>query len=121
MTTADVVWVELDVFSGRPNPTWALTPDQVRALLAHVARLEPASPCSSSRDQLGYRGVTAYNLPQLRRARVSGGCVELSTEPTTWWIDRDQAVERWLIGTGRSVEQASLIDGLLAEFGEPRS
>ena len=49
--------VELDAFSGRPNPRWRLTDSEVAALARLIADLEPA-PGDPSPDPpgLGYRG-----------------------------------------------------------------
>lgn len=53
----------IDVFSGRPAPQWALTPDETEQLMFILADLQPVSPAPALGD-LGYRGISA---------RLSGG------------------------------------------------
>src|SRR5262245_12000975 len=49
--------VELDAFSGRPNPQWRLTESEGAALARLIADLEPAATGSPSDPPgLGYRG-----------------------------------------------------------------
>lgn len=47
--------VELDVFSGRPNPTWTLSEKESTELLNLLKSL-PAAKESNEEDGLGYRG-----------------------------------------------------------------
>jgi hypothetical protein len=49
--------VELDVFSGRPNPRWVLTPAESRQLTGRVRDgTAPVVPVSMDAGNLGYRG-----------------------------------------------------------------
>lgn len=52
--------VELDVFSGRPNPTWSLSAEQIRELLEAFRDLPPADQ-PSPENGLGYRGFLLSN------------------------------------------------------------
>lgn len=52
--------VELDVFSGRPNPTWSLSAEQSMELLAAFQDLPPADK-PSLENGLGYRGFLLWN------------------------------------------------------------
>lgn len=45
------------LFSGRPDPEWAVTGDHVTRLAEIWAALKPAAPRSDSAPKLGYRGV----------------------------------------------------------------
>lgn len=47
--------VTLDIFSGRPNPTWQLTREQTENLLVIVKKLPDCDP-GDLFDGLGYRG-----------------------------------------------------------------
>jgi hypothetical protein len=62
--------VELDVFSGMPNPTWLLTPQQEKTLY-DLLRAEPsqvsAARSTSTRLGLGYRGLI------VRRVKTDDG------------------------------------------------
>src|SRR5437762_3330938 len=48
--------VELDAFSGRPNPEWQLTDQQSAEFLLRLRSLKPRGGPSISFDVLGYRG-----------------------------------------------------------------
>ncbi len=53
--------VELNIFSGRPNPRWHLTgPQEVSfwGVLSRIIRRPSVQPAESLPDGLGYRGLT---------------------------------------------------------------
>ncbi len=52
--------VELDVFSGRPNPTWNLSAKQTEELLKAFQDL-PLADKPSQEGGLGYRGFIIFN------------------------------------------------------------
>ena len=61
--------VTLDVFSGRPNPSWELPDHDADSVVERfAARATPAAPPAPPR--LGYRGyvVDARSIPKVRRA-----------------------------------------------------
>jgi hypothetical protein len=81
--------VELDIFSGRPNPTWILTDAETESV---VERLDGA-PRLSATDMpghLGYRGfvvrVTQGSDTRVTRIPANSG---------------DRELERWLLNTGK--------------------
>lgn len=51
----DAATVELDIYSGRPNPSWPLSQADLRALAAILQGLEPTRD-QAPPDGLGYRG-----------------------------------------------------------------
>jgi hypothetical protein len=53
--------VELDIFSGRPNPRWELSPPEVRSLRSLQRFLRPTSTAPFEPPGLGYRGF-GYQL-----------------------------------------------------------
>ena len=57
---SDVV-VELDAFSGRPNPSWTLTRDDASSLARHVADATPRSRRDLPAQGLGFRGFAVRN------------------------------------------------------------
>lgn len=96
--------VELDVFSGRPNPAWALTSAEAEEFERRLAAL-PRSPARELSTGLGYRGlvVRVEDDAGTRLIRVQSGCVEIAAAGSTVYaIDEGRALERWLIGTGRT-------------------
>jgi hypothetical protein len=48
--------IDVDLFSGRPNPGWELSPEQARIVRELVARLTPSPTPREAYDGLGYRG-----------------------------------------------------------------
>ena len=94
---APVTEVELDVFSGRPNPKWTMTEKSV-AIWQQVE----ASPSAESLDEpnhLGYRGFV------LRRgtteARVYNGWIWVREHGGTRTLRDSSRIETALIGAAR--------------------
>ncbi len=97
------ILVELDIFSGRPNPTWLLTTAEAESFGRRLAALRRSSPCEIS-SRLGYRGliVDVAHGTQARLVRVQSGCVQIVEDDTTAHAhDEERELERWLIETGR--------------------
>jgi hypothetical protein len=95
--------VELDIFSGMPNPTWVLTPAEEESLARRLAVLPPTSPSEPS-GRLGYRGliVKPANGTETPLIRVQSGSVHITEGETTIHArDEGRELERWLIETGR--------------------
>jgi hypothetical protein len=55
----DQVEVQIDVFSGRPNPCWTLRGESVRALEQALGSLQPDS--ARQPPGLGYRGMVVVS------------------------------------------------------------
>jgi len=97
--------VTVDVYSGRPNPTWEISPsenEQVRAMLARL--IGPTT--ATYPDWLGYRGVIieggVIQENAWDRARIGGGVIVEQGELGTRTIaDPDRALERQLLLTGQ--------------------
>ncbi|MCA8882118.1 MAG: hypothetical protein KDA73_19670 [Rhodobacteraceae bacterium] len=91
--------VELDLFSGRPNPGWTLTAAEGAELEAMTASLPIMVKPPPRFDGLGYRGIVVrkpadpgWSLVAFRdtvRVRSEKGS-EVRADP-------DAAVERWLL------------------------
>ena len=84
--------VELDIFSGRPNPRWELDERTARRLKEVHRSLRPAATSAAAKLDLGYRGF-AYEVDEkpwrALDGRVFGGDATLE--------DPDRMVERLLI------------------------
>ena len=96
------VVVELDIFSGMPNPTWVLTDAEAAKFLRQL----DAQPRASAREEagnLGYRGfiVEVTQGAAHRKIRVQKGTVHSSTGGTSAYTrDEGREMERWLLETG---------------------
>ena len=107
-----VVEIELDVFSGRPNPTWRLSEEDSRQLLALLDDLPPAPPLPPG--ALGYRGFVIHrpraagaSVPALR---VFAGTVEIDSQPHADL----RGAEAWLMRSAREQGWAAVVDSIPA-------
>ena len=93
--------VELDVYSGRPNPEWSLsTTDDQR--FADLLSKAPAARSSELASPLGYRGFIVMDRSGTT-TRVLDGVIEVSDDQgVVYRTDPDRELERWLLGTGRA-------------------
>lgn len=100
--------VEIDVFSGRVNPQWELTPREEGELLNRFLNLPPyARAPPQLPDLLGYRGI------RLSGAGLVEGCDQIMVSrgvilgqrggaDVQAFEDKDRLLERWLLYTGKS-------------------
>jgi hypothetical protein len=110
--------VELDIFSGRPNPVWTLIESERDSLAERLASLPPARPRTLSAN-LGYRGliVTVPGQDGVAINRVQRGTVETTVGArTTYRDDPGRAFERWLLDTGTAHIAADIREVLRREF-----
>ena len=102
--------VELDVFSGRPNPRWELDEERTRELRQLESRLIPARQAAPEPPGLGYRGfVYADAGGQVRAYR---GYVKTAR---TVLADPSLSVEKYLLNQ-LPAEHAELRTRLAAEL-----
>jgi hypothetical protein len=85
--------VELDVFSGRPNPRWQLDEARARQLEALHHQLPAATEVAAEPPGLGYRGFL-YALDAARWRAWKG----FVTADDQTLVDRPRAVVRLLLG-----------------------
>lgn len=82
--------IEFDVFSGRPNPTWSLSEEEVVELLAAFKDLPLANkPCQET--GIGYRGFVILNPRRegglAPRIRVCGGIIAMTGDDEQLYQD----------------------------------
>ena len=97
------VEVELDIFSGMPNPRWTLTRAEADHLVERLAAL-PRAPARSWQGNLGYRGfvVQLAQGPDAQSARIQAGTAHIASPGTSVYAhDAHRELERWLLDTGR--------------------
>ncbi|OGP25068.1 MAG: hypothetical protein A2038_09545 [Deltaproteobacteria bacterium GWA2_57_13] len=95
--------VELDIFSGMPNPTWILTNAEADRLVKQLAAL-PRTSARELSGNLGYRGfiVQVTQGADTQLIRIQTGTVHISKGVTNLYArDEDRALERWLLNTGK--------------------
>jgi hypothetical protein len=72
--------IELDAFSGRPNPKWVESPERAASVSRALSSLVEA-PVRPEPDHLGYRGFIIRQSGL--HARVYGGYVTVTTNGAT--------------------------------------
>jgi hypothetical protein len=91
--------IELDIFSGRPNPSWILSPKEERELVERV-KADPSLmlPVTAATGGLGYRGyiVTAEKEGEASLGKAAlPSSFRLGGEP----LSKDAATALWLLDT----------------------
>jgi hypothetical protein len=88
--------VELDVFSGRPNPRWQLTAEQINQLEDRLTGLREITPVEIP-NQLGYRGFRIQDENSGNRITVTNnGYVVLHHDNGDKFYRDTKNVEEWL-------------------------
>jgi hypothetical protein len=110
--------IELDIFSGRPNPVWTLTDKQEQELVERLAATPSLlRPLNTSVARLGYRGyivsaLSEESVTDKRSKKVSlpsqfriGGAEDADADAALWLLDtsdqRDSEVDADLHDTTR--------------------
>jgi hypothetical protein len=105
------VTVSLQIYSGRPNPSWELTRQQADELANRIARLSKTTPLKppGMTGGLGYRGfsVLANREPHLGPLTyIHAGIVDLDRFSLNLVVD-DPGLELWLLSTAGPVVSAT--------------
>ncbi len=98
--------VTLDVFSGRPNPTWALTKEPTLLFLNKISEIKPTTENIQSYPEkiLGYRGfivdqTTNKDLTS-KRFEIYNGAIKVLSDSSSYFLkDKDFQIEKWLLQT----------------------
>jgi len=109
--------VELDIFSGVPNPTWMLTFSEASDLTSRISRLDPTEEKGQRPENLGYRGfivqTIAASSSTVQTIRAYHGIVEVvDSTKTAYYLDPQRQIELWLLTTAKP----PLADDLIAEI-----
>jgi hypothetical protein len=123
--------VEIDLFSGRPNPHWQLAPSELAELESRLVTL-PAAASAALPDGLGYRGLHLGPVPARQMAHeppwlnpivaleVGGGVIQATRRngATLHWLDSGRSLECWLLTLARGRVEEPLRQLALADLGE---
>jgi hypothetical protein len=119
MTT---VHVEVDLYSGRPNPAWDLSAADAERFVERLSALTPMRPepggAPAFFEGLGYRGLKAnlHSEGDFKQIVIADGIVGVQTIATAGrqlWKDSNRELEKWLLGTGKPYLDADLFTYLL--------
>lgn len=113
------VSVELDVFSGSPNPVWNLSEAQCAEVEQHLDQLpETAGESLQSLPGLGYRGLIIHyeNQQGVRNTiRIYKG---ISQSERLQLQDPDRKLEKWLLSTGQDLVDSNMQGYLQTELAQ---
>ncbi|HEX2644056.1 MAG TPA: hypothetical protein VHU81_13770 [Thermoanaerobaculia bacterium] len=104
--------VELDIFSGRPNPSWILSDKEEKELIDRVhADTSIIAPVTAPAGGLGYRG---YIVSEVKEGQ-SGKAKQLpSAFRIGGAIEKDKSTSLWLLDT--SEREDTEVDEFLRDF-----
>ena len=116
--------VTLDVFSGRENPSWELSREQLGALASALEALPETEPAAFF-DGLGYRGfrvlLTDEATKKTEAVKAWKGLVLYSAGGVEKFLkDKDRRVERLLLESGGGHLKADIRDAVRLEIDPPR-
>jgi hypothetical protein len=109
---------EIDMFSGRPNPAWELTPEEAAELNTRTRTTTAAEPISASVPEgvLGYRGVVVTRAESEVEApdsvRVYAGVVTVQRGDRVAQYPDQLDIESWLLDRARAHGCGALVDQL---------
>jgi len=104
------VRVELDIFSGRPNPTWELGERESVELESIIERASP-SPRKVDPPGLGYRGFIIYLLDPVRIYK--GEILNEHAGSQNRLSDFGIKLDLWLLETGKAHIDPAIYDACL--------
>jgi hypothetical protein len=111
--------ITIDVFSGRTNPTWNLSSEEVKTLQEMLDSLSSAESTRPRPDRLGYRSIIVdlEKDNSTDRLFVYEGQVEWeTTSGARFYSDPDRALERWLLSTGQRHIEPDLYETIEREI-----
>jgi hypothetical protein len=90
--------VEVDVFSGRPNPAWNLSDQEASQFQAKFKSLATSESQKPLYDGLGYRGFKVIGFQDYDRMTIWNGHVEARRgDKTLRWRDPEKSLEKYLL------------------------
>lgn len=119
--------VQIDLFSGQPNPSWDLTEAEVLELLDRIDSLPARTAVGERPDGLGYRGLRVDQLlskpgandsPSVVSIEIGGGIVKMVRHDGTveHLNDTGRSVECWLLTVAQSHVDESIRQVALADL-----
>lgn len=101
----------LDIFSGRPNPTWNLSENQIEELKTKIGKFKPAEP--KTPPGLGYRGVELVNIGKIENVPdqiiAYEGVLAITDKGMTKYYEDANRIEEWLLDQAREQGYGEII------------
>lgn len=116
-----IITVELDVFNGRPNPTWTLKTEESVKPINMLKSLPPVDN-TPTEDGLGYRGFVLSIHPEVMDSkgmvkdlptsiRIFQGVIFMGGDKTTSYRDIHN-IEKKLIIQAKQKGYSSIVDNI---------
>ncbi len=122
VTIASNVVVTLDVFSGRPNPTWSLAEGMTVEFLRRLHALDSSKAAPREFEDLGYRAVSAEFADETKGTvvvKASRGIVTLDRAgQRVHYLDSGRQFESWLVNTGAAHLTADILRYVTGEIAK---
>lgn len=115
--------VTLNIYSGRPDPTWVLDSEQTQELLERVDGIATESNLKPGViPRLGYNGFTVFGPSSFSNQpvtlRIEGGVVNLG-ENSPSRVESEREIEAWLLQTAGDGIGSEAYQHALNEIAKP--
>jgi hypothetical protein len=113
--------VELDIFSGRPNPTWGLDQTQCQVFLTLLGALPRTQSLPPEPPGLGYRGFVVSQIPSVQGGllRAFQGYIKAGSGRSALILrDEGRKLERWLLESGKGHLEGRVYQVVVIELGK---
>ncbi len=107
--------IEIDIFSGRPNPSWMLGPAEAEELMTHL-RQHRLPPSDDPQPQLGlgFRGFVLHQTDAYGRMHpwlwVGGGTISVLTGSARRNFCDIVGLEDWLVELAKRAGYGALLN-----------
>jgi hypothetical protein len=122
IASASNVVVTLDVYSGRPNPTWSLAEGMAIEFLRRLHALDSSKAAPREFENLGYRAVSAEFQDDTKGTvviKASRGIVTLDRAgQRVHYLDSGRQFESWLVNTGAAHLTADILRYVTGEIAK---
>lgn len=113
------MFVELDIFSGVPNPRWQMTESDREEFLKLLQTLQQQEPEEMRTPGLGYRGLIVFETNERHRAfdklTIYRGSIRATKiDSVIQLVDKDRTIEYWLIEKARKHLKDDLFSKVLS-------
>jgi hypothetical protein len=112
--------VEMDVYSGVPNPVWNLSAAEAEEFLGRFRALAPRAGAQRRAEALGYRGMivkpVGERIEGWEEITVGFGSIAAREGVTAkYFTDPGRALEKWLLQSAKGQVKEDLYNYVLAE------
>jgi lipoprotein-anchoring transpeptidase ErfK/SrfK len=124
VTAASNVVVTLDVYSGRPNPTWSMAEGMTVEFLRRLHALDGSKAAPREFENLGYRAVSAEFQDETKGTivvKASRGIVTVDRAGQRFhYLDAGRQFELWLVNTGTTHLTPDILRYVTGEIAKPQ-